>query len=143
MLGTTLNTSRMLVGGMTVGLLAIAGASRLIQPTGGLRLLVGPAGLLGLVSLVIGYRLYCLLKSRVPPDADTAVRCGVYLRANILAMAVTEGVGLLGVIVHADTGEWPALIGVVTHVILAGAIWPSREGLELFLNPGAASSGEV
>ena len=95
-----------------------------------------------MVSLVIGYRLYQLLKSRIPPEADTAARCGTYLRANILAIAVTEGAGLLGIVVHADTGEWPALVGVVTHVILAGAIWPSREGLETFLDPRAASSGE-
>ena len=90
----------------------------------------------GLVSPVIGYRLYAWSRERMPPGRVAPRAAPTFLRATSLALAVTEGVALFGIV--ALLGSAPllaALIGVVTHVILAGAVWPTPERLESFLEP--------
>jgi hypothetical protein len=128
-------TAQYIVGGLTLGVLAFAAFSGWLPKGSALRFLVFPAGLLGIVSPVVGYRLYHLMLERIPPRAGADERRAVFVRANVLAMGVTEAVAFFGVLVYGVTGEWVALTGLVTHVLLAGAVWPSPERLELFLQP--------
>jgi hypothetical protein len=81
----------------------------------------------------VAFRLYQLLRERIGPTATAALRRETFLRANILTFAVTEGAALFGVIVFAMTGSPLALIGVVMHVLLGGAIWPTEEKLAGFV----------
>jgi hypothetical protein len=81
--------------------------------------------------------LYQLLRDRLAVGASAALRRQTFLRANLLCFAITEGAAVFGVIVYALTGAPLALIGVVMHVLLGGALWPSEEKLAGF--EGAAA----
>jgi hypothetical protein len=98
----------------------------------GLDWLALPAAILGLIAPVVGYRAFHGIRSRVPREADTQVRCDRFQKATVAALSVTEGAALLGIVAHMVSGDWPALTGVVTHVILTGAIWPSRARVDDF-----------
>lgn len=130
---TTLNTARLMAGGMAAGVLFIAALSGLFEPSGALSALIGPAALFGLVSPVLGYRLYLLMRERVPTAADTPERCRTFLRATLSALSITEAAALFGVLVFVFTAEWYAAVGVATHILLTGALWPTQERLGTFL----------
>jgi len=129
----TLNTTRLMAGGMAAGVLFVAALSGLFEPTGALSVLIGPAALFGLVGPVLGYRLYLLLRERIPAEADAVERRRVFLRATLSALSITEAAALFGVLVFVFSGEWYAAVGVATHIILTGAIWPTQERLDAFL----------
>ena len=102
------------------------------------RLMVFPVSLIGLVSPVIGYRLYLLRRERVPTGASRTEACRAFLHAGIVALAVTQGAAILGLVGYALSGTLSALSGVLTHVLLVGAIWPAPERLESFLGREAS-----
>ena len=129
----TLLRSSLVVGAITVGVLTMAIVAAFIRISSEMRYLMPPAALLGIVSPVIGYRIYLGLKRRMPRDAGPEQRCQRFLMATIIAMAVTEGIALFGVVAFMLSGAPACLIGVLTHVILAAAIWPTPERLELFI----------
>ena len=54
--------------------------------------------------------------------------------ATVTALGVTEVAGLFGVVAYILSGRLIALSGVLTHIILAGAIWPSRERYDAFVD---------
>ena len=132
--------ARVLVGALVAGPLVGMAAIGLFDPPARVAALVAPASLLGLVSPVIGYRLYHLLRERIPVDAGVEMRCRAYVRANLAALAVTEGAALFGLVAYSLSSELFTLVGVGAHVLLAGAIWPSPERLELFLEPPPGTS---
>jgi hypothetical protein len=129
--------ARILVGALVAGVLALLAVSGLFQLGDSLRFLVLPAGLVGLVSPVIGHKLYTSRRDGTPADADVATRCRRFVMATILALAITEAAALFGVVVFMLSGRWTALTGVLTHVLLAGAIWPSPDRLQPFLGSSA------
>jgi len=135
-----LHQARVLVGALVAGPLLGMAVIGLLDPPARVAALVAPASLLGLVSPVVGYRLYHLLRERIPVDADLETRCQSYVRANLAAMAVTEGAALFGLVAYFLSGELFTLVGVGAHVLLAGAIWPSPERFELFLEPPPGTS---
>jgi hypothetical protein len=138
----TVARARLIAGALVAGVLLLTTASGLIRATAGLGGTVIPAAVLGAVGPVIGFRLYLLTRDRIPRDAPDDRRRAAYLRAVLLALAVTEAAALFGVVVHGLTGNPLALIGVLTHVLLAGAIWPAPERLETFLeSPSAGAAG--
>ena len=53
-----------------------------------------------------------------------------------MALGLTEGIALFGLVVFMLSAGLPALIGTATHVLLAGAIWPTAERLEAFTEGG-------
>jgi len=89
--------------------------------------LVPLTALFGLVSPVLGYRLYLLIRERPAPAAVERFRT-----ATILGLAVTESAAFSGLIAYLLSGRVETLIGLVTHILLAGAIWPSDERLRMF-----------
>jgi len=129
----TLRQSRTLVGALAAGPLVPALLVGLLGPRGTGAALVAPAALLGVVSPVIGYRLHLLLRERMSPDFGLEARCQRFVRANLVASAVTAGIALLGLVAYFLSGEPFTLVGVATHVLLAGAIWPTPERLQTFV----------
>ncbi len=129
----TLRQARLVFAALTAGAVIPLAASGWIDPPGAVPGLAFAASLIGLVSPVIGYRLYALQRERVPSGAGPAQRCRLFLRAGIVALAATEGAALLGVVGYMLSGTLSALSGVLTHVLLVGAIWPTPERLDAFL----------
>ena len=127
-----LRIARMIVGALLVSVLGLALAVAWLAPLGSTRLLDLPAGLIGLVAPIVGYRLYQRQRERLAAGASAAERCAAFVRANLLAVAVTEGAALLGLVAHLLGGAVAPLIGVATHVLLVGAIWPTPQRLALF-----------
>ncbi len=127
------NAARAIVAALVLGVLVLMALSGLLPRAEGVEFLVVPAAIIGAVSPVIGYRAYHYLRERIPARASPQQRMRTFLRANILAMGITEGAALAGVIVHALTGSLLALLGAGMHVLLAGALWPSPEKLDAFV----------
>jgi len=121
------------VAAITAGVLVMTIVSAFVKLSSGLSVLVSPAALLGILSPVIGYRIYLALRRRTPQEAGIEQRCQRFFTATIVAMAVTEGIALFGVVAFMLSGAPACLIGVLTHVILAAAVWPTPERLELFM----------
>jgi len=127
-----LRSARSFAASTTGGLLLLVAVIGWIPPLGQLEALVFPVGLLGIVSPLVGFRLLEYWRERAR-GADTASACNAYAQGHMLALAVTEVVGFLGAVAFLLAGRIATLIGVLTHVILAGAIWPTEESLERFL----------
>ena len=97
------------------------------RPTVALAALAPPAGLIGIVAPVIGYRLYLYLgETSVRPLGER------FVVATSAALGITAGAAALGILAFFVSNRPAALIGLVTHVLLAGALWPSSERLESF-----------
>jgi hypothetical protein len=129
----TLLRARLIVGALIVGVLILTAVSGWMPRVDGVGGLVVPAAVVGAACPAVAFRLYQLLRERITPTATSALRRETFLRANVLAFAITEGAALFGVVVFALTGSPLALIGVVMHVLLAGALWPTEERLAGFV----------
>jgi len=116
-------------------LAALAWMARRIEPDGTRAGWTPPLTLAGLVSPVIGFRLFAWRRERFPAAADPAGRRAAYARALAAALGVTAAVAVAGLWAHLLSGEPGPLAGLVTHVLLAGALWPSPEGLAGFGEP--------
>jgi hypothetical protein len=139
----TLTTTRIISAALVGGVLgfAIVTVGWFSSRPSSLPALALAAALAGLVAPVGGYRLYRALRRGIPPRAEASARCAVFQKATVLALGITEGIALVGVVVFALSREWIALTGVVTHVLVAGAIWPSRARLDDFLTAGGGEAG--
>jgi hypothetical protein len=135
--------ARTLVASSTGAVLILAAASGLVEPGTSVPALGPPAALAGLVSPLLGYRLFALLRERTGPGAGHAARCDRFLRATLFSVAVGAGVALFGIVAFWLSSVVAALIGVVTLVILVGALWPTEEKLEGFFDDAATSAGEA
>jgi hypothetical protein len=63
-----------------------------------------------------------------------------FVRATVLALACTEAAATLGVVAFLLSRRPEGLIGLVMHVLLAGAVWPSRDRFETFVGgPGGGT----
>lgn len=129
----TIATAGIVVAALTAGVLLITVVAGFVDISAGLDVLVAPAALLGLISPIAAYRLFLRMRERLPADAGDEFRCHRFLVATIAAVAITESIALFGVVAFMLSGGFAGLIGVVTHVILVGAIWPTRERLDTFL----------
>jgi hypothetical protein len=133
-----LGQARTIAAALAAGVLLLTALSGIVRIPGGPAAIASLAALLGIVSPLIGYRLYAWQRERDGVEGSHSRRCASFLRATVLALAVTEGVALLGVVAYWLTAEPHALIGVVTHVILVGAVWPTSERLANFIERGDA-----
>lgn len=97
--------------------------------------LVFPAVLAGLIALPVAWRLYAALQGGAV--AGEEARCRRFLVATACALAVTECAAIFGIVAFMLSRQGAALVGVATHVILAGAIWPTEARLESFLESGS------
>jgi hypothetical protein len=129
----TLKRARLLTTAMAAGVLLLTAASGVVSNSPVTRALAAPAALLGIVSPLLGFRTFAWLRERAATQTSHGTRCGAYLRATVLALSVTEAAAIFGVISFWMGGGIESLIGVVMHVILSGALWPTPEKLEAFL----------
>ena len=91
---------------------------------------------------MLGYRLFAWFRERSATQTSHATRCDAFFRATVLALAVTGAAAIFGVVSFWMSGRIESLIGVMTHVILSGALWPTPEKLEAFLSESAENSAE-
>ena len=138
-----LRQARLFAGALAGGVLVLAAATSLAEPRPLVPFLGFVAGLTGLVSPVIGYRIFSWLRERLPPGATHEERCAAFLRATLLSVGVGESAALFGIVAYWLSAAPAALVGVVTLVILVGATWPTPERLESFLVDAAEPAGEA
>ena len=130
----TLKRTRLLATAMAAGVLLLTAVSGVVSIPPVTRALAAPAALLGIVSPLLGFRLFAWLRERAATETSHATHCAAFLRATLLALSVTEAAAIFGVISFWMSGRIESLIGVVMHVILSGALWPTPEKLEAFLS---------
>jgi hypothetical protein len=106
-----------------------------LPPPSPWRGLVAPAALFGIVALAVGHRAYQSILGRTRASAAPRQRLSALRRATIAALAVTEAVALFGVVAFHLSREPYALVGVATHLVVAGGVWPTRARLQGVLDP--------
>lgn len=127
----TLTQARIIALALVLGPLVFWIVAHFIRIGSGEDYLVMPAVLFGLVSPVIGYRIYLKIREGSPNDIEGANQA--FLRANIVALAVTEAAALFGCVAYLVSYNPLTYIGYLMHVLLAGAIWPNEFRLQQFL----------
>ena len=130
---SSVTVARTIVAGLVGSVLLLALLSALYDPAIGFDVLTAPAALLGLVSPVLGFRIHTTREQEIPAAADSLERRARYLRAIVYPLAVTQGGAMFGVVSFWLGGGVFSLVGVLTHLLLAGALWPSPERLTRFL----------
>ena len=140
----TLQRNRLVVAGLAAGVLFAAGVSGFVEfgSVGFAASLSFPVGLLGLIMLVAGWRVFVTMGERASEIEDVASGCARYTTALLIALALTEGVAFLGIVTYMLGAGIVALTGVLTHVLLTGILWPSAEKIRPFLGRAAASFSE-
>ncbi|ANM29306.1 hypothetical protein ABI59_06425 [Acidobacteria bacterium Mor1] len=95
------------------------------------------AGALGLVAPAAGYHLFLAAKGRADADSalDGETRIRRFIQAFIVALAVSEGGALLAAVAYFLTGQPLTLLGVAAHLLIVGALWPSVERVQWFIQP--------
>jgi len=138
----TLRTARAMAGALGAGVVLFALVASTLDLSSGFDALTAPAALFGLIAPVLGYRIYLHLRDSVPAGESVDVVCGLYLRATVFALGITEAAALLGVVAFMLGGGAFALVGLPMHLLLTGALWPSDEKLARFLesSPGRDSA---
>jgi hypothetical protein len=136
---STVARSRMIVIAMAGGVLALTAVSRFIEleSIGFARSAGLPVGLAGLVALPFGWRANVTMRERVPDNLDVETGCTRYTAALLVALAITEGIAFVGIVCYTLGSELIALTGVLTHIMLSGALWPTPERVRPFLERAA------
>ena len=130
----TLRTTRIIACAIVGGSIAFWTIVYFVSHDGGPEIMVTMAVLVGLVAPVAGYRIYRRIWERRPAGEQEA--SAAFLRANIIAFAIAEGASLFGAVGYLLTGNPLTCIGLITQVLLAGAIWPNEQRLQSFLETG-------
>jgi hypothetical protein len=94
--------------------------------------LVAPVVLIGIVNPLLAYRVYLSQREGKPASGAGKGPAERFVRATVLALGVSELVALLAVIGYWLTSRPVTLLGLATHFLAAGAIWPTEERLEAF-----------
>jgi len=131
----TVATGRMMTVTLSGGLFVIAAVAALFPRSDGGSFIMRTSlfiGLAGLVALVAGWRLFAIQRER-RHDRDVESACADYQRALLLSLSITEGAAMLGVTWYYLGGGPLVLSGVMTHMLLVGALWPTAEKLEAFV----------
>jgi hypothetical protein len=126
--GRALSLARALAGALALAPFLILGLLYLAGPRQGTRALVVPAGVLGLAAPAVGWRLQARIRERAPGGGEAGRRA--YVGAVVSGLSVTAGASLLGVVAWFLSGDTLPLLGLVMHLLLAMALWPTDERLE-------------
>ncbi len=140
-LQATLQRNRLMVAALAAAVLFLAGVSGFVDlgPVKFAASLSMPVGLLGLIMLVAGWRVYVTMGERASEIEDVATGCARYTTALLIALALTEGAAFLGIVAYMLGAGIVALTGVVTHVLLTGVLWPAAEKARPFLGRAGRS----
>lgn len=137
----TLVRNRLMVAALAGGVLLLAGVSGFIDlgPVDFAARSSLPIGLLGLIMLVVGWRVHAAMGERASEIDDVAAGCARYTTALLIPLALTEGVAFVGIVAFMLGAELVALTGVLTHVLLTGVLWPTAEKARPFLGRAGRS----
>ena len=140
----TLQRNRLMVAALAGGVLFLAGVSGFVElgPVDFIDNFSFPLGLLGLIMLVVGWRVYVAMGERASEIEDVASGCARYTTALLIALALTEGVAFVGIVAYTLGAGIVALTGVLTHVLLSGILWPAAVKMRPFLGRAAVSFSE-
>lgn len=134
----TIDAVRVVAAALAAGPPIFAAIAALVPVRASAMFLVGPAVLAGMLSPALGYRYYHAKILKIPPEADLLARAVAFRNATWISLAIPSAIALFGVAAYALSREWIALLGVATHLLVAGAVWPSRERLDRFLHAGGS-----
>lgn len=137
----TLARNRLMVVALAGGMLLLAAVSGFVD-LGSVDFadrLSLPAGLAGLIALVVGWRMYVAMGEHASQVEDIAGGCARYTTALLTALALTEGVAFLGIVAYMLGAGIVALTGVLAHVLLTGVLWPAAEKIRPFLGRAGRS----
>lgn len=95
--------------------------------------LAAPASLAGLLTPVVAHRIYHAVERGIGPRASREERAAALRRATLRAMGVSAAMGLAGAVVGLVTRDVRAFSGPVLHLVVAGALWPTRARAGRFL----------
>lgn len=139
----TLQRNRLMLAALAAGVLFLAGVSGFVElgPVDFADSFSFPVGLLGLIMLVVGWRVYVTMGERASEIEDVSIGCARYTTALLIALALTEGAAFLGIVAYTLGAGILALTGVLTHVLLTGILWPAAENIRPFL--GRAARGVI
>ncbi len=131
-------TTQVMGLGMMLAGLAMVIPAWFLRMEMGLRPLQIAAAALGLIAPAAGYHLFMAQKKKLDAEAelDGDGRVARFVQAFTLAGALSEGGALLACVAFALTSQPLTLIGVATHVLIMGALWPSAERVQWFVEPG-------
>ncbi|NIM01585.1 MAG: hypothetical protein GTN89_12220 [Acidobacteria bacterium] len=131
----TLQRNRLTAAALAMGVLVLAGVSGFVAlgPVGFAGSLTLPAGVLGLLLLVAGWRVYGAMAERAAAIDDVGTGCARYTTSLLIALAMTEGGAFLGIVAYMLGAGIMALTGVLTHVLLTAILWPGNEKIRPFL----------
>jgi hypothetical protein len=131
-----LRTARTVAAAMVLGpLLFLVLVLWIPGGTEGSITLVPPAFLVGILAPAFAWKAYAAQRERAAAQPSLQARCRGFVLATTVALAVTEVAALFGLVAFLVSRQIPALAPVATHVLLAGAAWPSRERMLGFVEP--------
>ena len=131
---SAIRSTRVVVGSLVGGAIGWAVVVSQLPANPSLSVLQLPAVLSGALAPVLGFRLYSRSAEELAAGESTLP---AYARATILALAVTEVGAFLAGLAWWGTGDPLSWIGLATHVLLAGALWPGESRYEAFVAAGA------
>ena len=128
---------RLIAAAMAGGVLLLAGlaVALTVEPVPFIFRSSLPLGLIGLVWLVAGWRLFQHLTEK-SADQGGDGWLQRYEFATLLVFGISEGVAMLGAVWFMLGAEPIAATGVVTHLVLLGALWPTAEKAAAFSKHG-------
>ena len=130
--------TRLIAAALVAGPIPVVVAGWFLSPlTDGLGSFAIAFGAIGLIAPAAGYHLFLSGKSRLDASgpSEDAERIKQYEQSFLFALSLSEGGALLGCVAWLLTGLTPTLIGVATHILVVGALWPSRGLVEWFIRP--------
>jgi hypothetical protein len=123
---------RIVLGALAFVPVVVAGVLAAVDLRAHIGPLALPAAIAGAVAPVVALRLFGWLRSRVPSAAPLETRGELYMSALLVAVGVTEAAAFAGVLIAEFTGEPFAMLGLATHVVLVGVVWPNDERFAAF-----------
>jgi hypothetical protein len=126
-------SSRTIAAVQVVTTVALAGAAALLRAEPRSDALVTPAAVLGIVAPAFSYHLYRRQQRAASVEKDPARRVFRFRAGTWVSIACTECAALVGIVAFYLSGETLCLVGVLMHLLLTGAVWPTEERLRSFL----------
>lgn len=105
-----------------------------IPASSGSTAVVAPAIVAGLISPAAAVHTYQRALRRAAASEDRGRRVDRLAAGTLQAVAISGAVALIGIAAYLASGLLPALVGVVTHLLATGAVWPSRSRIERILD---------
>ncbi len=128
------STVRLIAAALAASPVVLLGLALVVPPPPPRHALVAPAVLAGFLSLAVGHRWYRRVLDGRATGAGPADRIAALRVATISGLACTGTAAIFGVFAFHFSREPFSLAGLAVHLILAGALWPTRARFERVLD---------